>query len=364
MVRAPVCRVLAAAALVLPAVVAMPPATHAAIRATPGTHVAATRPTATGPTASAPRAVVQLSGVSPAVVAPGEKVVISGTVRNDGTTPLVRPTVRVVAGTLPNTREAVRDWAVQAGPAQGDVVGTTRLAGSIAPGTAAGFRISVDGIASRRSDATYGAVPLSVESADTAVRTFAGYQRIKQYQPLAISWAVPLTLDPDPDLFSGSGTARETAWNSALDSSSRVTRVLDATQDAPVTWALDPSLTPGLLPAPVDAGATGTQELRLRTATEVRITQEAQRHSPWVLADTDADLGAVASQPGTTDCSPISSAARRTWRKGSAVAPTSPGRPMAPTPRARVRTAPAVPGAPARRPGARRAARSLPASPA
>ena len=306
MVRAPVCRVLAAAALVLPAAVALPPATHAAVRAVPGIQAAApgARVAATRPTVTAPRAVVQLSGVSPAVVAPGQKVVISGTVRNDGTTPLVRPTVRVVAGTLPNTREAVREWAAQAGPAQGDVIGTTRLAGSIAPGTAAGFRISLDGIASRRSDATYGAVPLSVESADTTVRTFAGYQRIKQYQPLAISWAVPLTLDPDPDLFAGPGAARESAWSSALDASSRVTRVLDATQDAPVTWALDPSLTPGLLPAPVDAGATGTQELRLRTATEVRITQEAQRHSPWVLADTDADLGAVASQPGTTELFP------------------------------------------------------------
>ena len=300
MVRDPVRRVLAAAALVLPAalvspVLAVPPA-QAAPRAIPAAGGAATRPGV----AAAAQAVVQLTGVSPAVVAPGQPLVVTGTIRNDGDTPLARPTVRVVAGAFDNTRAAVRDWAVQTGPAQGDVVGQARLKGNVAPGTAAGFRISIDGIASRRADATYGAVPLSVETTGSAVRTFAGYQRIKQYQPMAISWAVPLTLDPDPDLFGTGGTARETAWTSALDSSSRVTRVLDATQDAPVTWALDPSLTPSLLPDPIDSGAPGTQELALRTATESRITAQAGRHTPWVLPDTDADLGAVAGQSGAT----------------------------------------------------------------
>ncbi|KQU68214.1 hypothetical protein ASD62_11635 [Phycicoccus sp. Root563] len=301
---------LAAAALVLPALLT-PHATAAAgptapaVRAIPATATTtATTTTTTAaagrPAAAAADAVVQLTGVSPAVVAPGQALVVTGTIRNDGTTPLARPTVRVVAGTLANTRAAVRDWAAQAGPARGDVIGQTRLKGNVAPGTAAGFRISIEGVASLRTDATYGAVPLSVESGTSAVRTFAGYQRIKQYQPLSISWAVPLTLDPDPDLFGASGTARETAWTSALDASSRVTRVLDATQDAPVTWALDPSLTPSLLPDPIDAGQTGTQERVLRTATEDRITQEARSHTPWVLPDTDADLGAVVGQAGAT----------------------------------------------------------------
>ncbi|WP_344193125.1 DUF6049 family protein [Pedococcus aerophilus] len=317
MVRVPVCRVLAAAALVLPAALTAPTATAtaaasltataAAPSAVASTSVAKATTTTAATTAERPsvaaadaRAVVQLTGVSPAVVAPGQPLVITGTVRNDGTTPLARPTVRVVAGSMDNTREAVRTWATETTPAQGEVIGSTRLKGTIAPGTAAGFRISMTGVASRRAEATYGAIPLSVESADSVVRTFAGYQRIKQYQPLAISWAVPLTLDPDPNLFGAGGTEREAAWTSALDGSSRVARVLDATQDAPVTWALDPSLTPALLPDPIDAGATGTQELALRTATEERITAQARRHTPWVLPDTDADLGAVVGQAGAT----------------------------------------------------------------
>ena len=294
MVGVPVCRVLAAAALVLPAVLAPSAAAEASAHAIPAGAPAAT--TATTPA----KAVVQLTGVSPAVVAPGQELVVTGTIRNDGGTPLARPTVRVVAGTLANTRAAVRDWASRTDPAQGDVVGQTRLKGTIAPGTAAGFRVSIGGLSTRRADATYGAVPLSVESAGAVVRTFAGYQRVKQYQPLSISWAVPLTLDPDPALFGASGPAREKAWTSALDASSRLTRVLDATQDAPVTWALDPSLTPSLLPDPIGSGATGTQERALRTVTEERITEQAGPHTPWVLPDTDADIGAVAGQSGAT----------------------------------------------------------------
>ena len=103
--------------------------------------------------------------------------------------------------------------------------------------------------------AAYGAIPLSVQSGTASVRTFAGYQRTKQYQPMSISWAVPLTLDPDPNLFGGSGAARETAWTEALADGSRVYRVIGATEDAPVTWAIDPTLTPGLLPDGVDIEA-------------------------------------------------------------------------------------------------------------
>ena len=37
----------------------------------------------------------------------------------------------------------------------------------------------------------YGALPISIESGTASVRTFAGYQVIKQYQPMSIAWAVP-----------------------------------------------------------------------------------------------------------------------------------------------------------------------------
>ena len=296
MARSPVCRVLAAAVLALPALTASVLAASADPAPTGGAAAAVPAVRAAAPAGGS---TVQLTGLSPAVVTPGDTLTITGTIHNDGTTALTRPLVRVVSGTYPaapDARQAVRDWATATGPAQGKVVGQARLAGNVAPGTSAAFRVKVAGLATLRDESTYGALPLSVESGTSAVRTFAGYQRIKQYQPMSVAFAVPLTLDPDPDLFGAGGTARESAWASALNPSSRLSRVLDATQDAPVTWALDPTLTPSLLPDPVDAGAAGTRENALRSATELRISSASALHTPWVLPDTDADLGAVAGQ--------------------------------------------------------------------
>jgi hypothetical protein len=274
--RASVCRVLAAAALALPAWAA-----------------------GSGP-ASAAGVDLALSAVTPAVVMAGQDLVVTGTVHNDGTGPLNRPTVAVVMPTaetaLRSTREAVQSWATATGPAEGTVVGQTRLAGAVPPGGTASFSIRVPRLASL-GGAAYGAIPLSIQTGTSSVRTFAGYQRTKQYEPMSISWAVPLTLDPDPNLFGGRGTSRETAWGEALAEGSRVNRVLDATQDAPVTWAIDPTLLPGLLPEGVDLGdgsTQGDQETAVRAATQARITDAATRHTPWVLPDTDADLAAVA----------------------------------------------------------------------
>jgi Family of unknown function (DUF6049) len=281
----PVCRALAAAALVVPAtaVEALAPAA-----ADPAVPVAASATSATDLT-------VQLTSVSPAVVTPGAPVVVDGVVRNEGATAVTAPTVRAVLGTMEATRPAVRAWAQATGPAQGAVVGTVRASSAVPPGGTAAFRLRLTGLA-ERGLTTYGALPLSIEVDGSSVRTFAGYQRLKQYVPVSIAWAVPLTLDPDPNLFGATGDTRETAWAQALDPTARLHRVIDATEDAPVTWAVDPTLTPGLLPDPVDTGAPGSRERTLRTTTQSRIATLAGSHGPWVLPDTDADLAAVAGQ--------------------------------------------------------------------
>ena len=273
---ASVCRVLAAAALALPVwAVGSSPASAAGVD-------------------------LALTAVTPAVATADQDVLVTGTVHNDGTAALNRPTVTVVMPTaealLRSTREAVQRWAAATGPAQGTVVGQTRLAGAVAPGATTSFSVTVQRPTSL-GRAAYGAIPLSVQSGTASVRTFAGYQRAKQYEPMSISWAVPLTLTPDPDLFGGGGPTREAAWSQALADGSRVNRILEATQDAPVTWAIDPTLTPGHLPDGVDIGdgsTQGDQETAMRAATQDRITQAAPRHTPWVLPDTDADLAAVA----------------------------------------------------------------------
>lgn len=275
MLRASVCRVLAAAALAVPAWFAAPAP------------------------ASAAEVTVELGSVSPAVAMAGDDLVVTGTLRNDTARPVVRPVVSVVLGSMEPTRRAVAEWAGQTGPANGRVVGQSRLAGTVAAGASLAFSVRVPELASL-GEATYGALPISIQSGTAVVRTFAGYQRTKQYQPMTISWAVPLTLDPDPNLFGGSGPARETAWTEALTDGSRVSRVIRATEDTSVTWAIDPTLTPGLLPTDVDiepGSPAGREESLIRTAVEDQITRAAPRHTPWVLPDTDADLAAVAGAP-------------------------------------------------------------------
>jgi Family of unknown function (DUF6049) len=284
--RFAVCRVLTAAVLALPLLGA--PSTTA--RADPGGPPASALPAAATPTAS-----LTLTSVSPTIVRPQDQLVVAGNLHNEGTTALDRPVVRVVLGPADTRmdRAGVQAWATQTGAAPGTEVARVRLKTSVAPGESQPFQVTVKGLATKGA-ATYGALPLSVEAAGAALRTFAGYQRVKQYQPMALAWAVPLTLDPDPNLFGAAGPARETAWASALGEGSRVSRVLAATRDAAVTWAVDPTLTPSLL-KDAHSDGTGEQEQSLRKATQDQIQSMAAQHGPWVLPDTDADLAAVAA---------------------------------------------------------------------
>lgn len=235
---------------------------------------------------------LELTAVSPAVLRPGQTLTITGTIRNTTPATLRKPTVRVVLRDENLDRAEILRWAKATGPASGSEVGHTSLAANLAPGASAAFAVKVKGL-DQHGAMRYGALPISVESGTSSVHTFAGYQWLKQYQPMSVAWAVPLTLDPDPTLFGPPGADREAAWAQALGPSSRLGRVLDATTDAQVTWALDPTLTPSLLPPAVEAAAGTTQEAALRTAVEARIRDGAARHTPWVLPDTDADLGAA-----------------------------------------------------------------------
>ncbi len=293
--RGSVCRVLATAALAVPAVV-VPVGADQSASAEPSSGGHAVTSPAAAPGAAATDLDVQLTGVSPAVVADNEDLTVTGTVRNTSGATIDRPTVQVVLGSnrVDLSRDAVREWAAQTGPAQGSVVGQTRVGVALTPGDSAAFRVTVKNLG-HRGNVTYGALPLSVQSGGDSVRTFAGFQSVKQYEPLSLAVAVPLTLDPDPDLFGAEGAARDAAWTRALGPDSRVAHVLDATSSTDVTWAIDPTLTPTLLPGfgEFPQGGTGEEE-KVRTQTENRIRTAASQHRPWVLPDTDADLAAAA----------------------------------------------------------------------
>ena len=207
----------------------------------------------------------------------------------------------------------------------------------LAPGTAAGFRLTLTAspAGAPRPTAPY---PLSVESADDArVRTFPGYQRPSSTIRCRSAWAVPLTLDPDPDLFGRPpGAARETRlelgrWAPA----SRVTRLarrhpgrsghLGPRPDArPRACCPRPRRRPGATRAPRSCVCAP------RPRSHHPAAPPHARGSWPTPTPTSAPSRASA---GTTELfrglvRPLD----RAWPRGSAVAPTSPGRPTAPTP--------------------------------
>ena len=169
------------------------------------------------------------------------------------------------------------------------------------------------------------------------MRTFAGYQRIKQYQPMAMAWAVPLTLDPDPDLFGAAATARETAWASALGDGSRVIRVLDGhRRTRPSPGPLDPTLTPCLLPDRRTATGTGDAGAVAAHRHQDQIDSRAAQHGAVGAARHRRRPRGRRCEPARAEglMQSLVDRAAPSGRGRSAVGPTSPGRPTAPTPRA------------------------------
>ena len=307
MPRLGVCRALTVVSLLLPALGLAAAPAGAERAAAPPVPVAAPAPALPRATAADSRLQITLSSVSPTIAGPGQTVTLRGAVTNRGSAAVSRPEARVVLGQQAlATREQVDRWSVAQGPPEGREVGRSRIGASLAAGATASFSVSIKNAASLRQP-TYGALPLSVEVGGTSLRTFAGYQRQKEYQPLRLGWVVPLTLDPDPALFGAEGEARTAAWAHALGASSRLGRVLETTESAPVTWAIDPTLLPSLLPegsgepksSTTQGGATG--EAAVRSAVEERIRAGAPQHSPWVLPDTDADVAAVADAQSQSD---------------------------------------------------------------
>ncbi len=115
--------------------------------------------------------------------------------------------------------------------------------------------------------------------------------------------------------------------------------MVESTESAPVTWAIDPTLLPSLLPKDTgEPGAGGepadskSTEVSARQAMEDRIRSVAGQHTPWVLPDVDADVAAVADsgKPSALASTLVSRPPRSRlhWGHGA----TSRGPPTAATP--------------------------------
>ena len=249
---------------------------------------------------SADPVTVTLAGVSPTIARPGNPVVLSGTLRNTGTTAIATATVRARLSTTGlQTRAGVQSWAAGDSPqATGPVVASEDLAEPLPAGGTASFRLTIPADAVRNGEG-FAALPLAVD-ADTGgtvlgqARTFLPWYYKKEFvAPLALTTVVPLTLDADPNLFTAPGAERNKAWSAAIGPDSRLQSVLTGTADAPVTWAIDPAV---LGPA-ADASAapgnspTGTAGGRAPTPTATPTPRGGGRTPPGRGRRTGPDLG-------------------------------------------------------------------------
>ncbi len=279
---------------------------------------------ATSTPAAAPALTSRMTAITPNIATVGQPVAVQVSVTNTGTQPLTRGSliVRLSRNSL-TSREGLSRWL-----AEGTGTGFThsveqRISGTLAPGATSLITATIPG-SHLRSDRPFGVFPMSLEvrfgSVASTRATVLPFFRIKEFQPLAIAFAAPLTPDPDPDLVAEPGPEREKAWTRTAGRTSRLARIVDATADHPVTWAIDPGLLPDaiaskLSPSLGEAGvsATPTQpagtpaaaggngvtssggpaETQARADMAARVTADPALHPLWQLPIHDPDVSAL-----------------------------------------------------------------------
>jgi hypothetical protein len=299
----------------------------AAVSARAGAEPAVTRPA--DPSTDTFPVSVSVTGVSPQVLAPGQDLTVTATLRNDGDEVVEAPraSVRIYRYRM-SDRDELAAWA-DAGATSpiGDVAGTTALDAPLAPGASVSVQVLVPASDIRllRTDDAWGPRGLTLDVGDGSRRvgvdrTFLLWASAAEVPTAHVSVlssvvgpaaeptgagagaAVDATEDPDgaeaptptPTTVPTGGTDDPDDPLEALTSSGgRLGRVLQATADFPfVSWAVDPAL--------VDRAATGSSAAQtwLTGLTEAAADREVLR-LPWA----DPDLAAIAhaGQDSSTD---------------------------------------------------------------
>ncbi|HEX7536930.1 MAG TPA: DUF6049 family protein [Dermatophilaceae bacterium] len=304
--------------------------TSPAAAATPATQAAAGTALAArthSAATTAPLSVI-LTAVTPTVATPRAPITITGLVRNTGRVAIASPVAQALLGQRPlTTRPAVSDWAAGTGQQPLTEVARAPLGKTLAPGSATTFVLTVPATAISSRDA-FAVLPLRVAVVGSTtgatialggLRTFLPtLSSMKRYVPLAVAWLVPLTLDPDPALHGTDSPARTAAWKKAVGPGSRLDRLIQGTEGANVTWAIDPAiLGPRPIPAaavsatptPTSSPSTGPEPgtssapdpvTAATTALANRLKADSPRHTLWSLPYADPDLSALMRFPSAS----------------------------------------------------------------
>lgn len=255
----------------------------------------------------ADRAIVTLTALTPTVVAPGDAVTITGTITAPTTGPLTSPRVRLVQGSPVTQRDQIDTWAAGTDPASGPQLGSVTLPSVLASRTEE-FTLSLPGGAVD-SDQPFAALPVSVEvvqeSASEPVgiaRTFLAWNARKEYDKLQVATVLPITLNPDVELFSRDTVVRDRAWQSAIGPGSRIRRIIDGTANSPITLAVDPSVFGPDVTDPVVAGPSGSGDAQSPTPTSTSpdAAGPGQPTGPSSGATTESPRSTTSAEPSAT----------------------------------------------------------------
>ncbi len=201
---------------------------------------------------------LDLTGVSPAFLRPGEPLTVAGTLTNHATSPVADATVTLrLQRNAPRTRSAIDLWLdldVRFATLQ---LARLNLERSLAPGESTAFRLTVppEDFPIAAVPSAFGSRGIAVDAAgagesgplEATARTLLVWYPGSNAQPTTVSLLVPL-VPTASDLIGAALGATTVAETSA----ERLIGLAGATAVAPaVTWALDPLVLAGL--DPVDA---------------------------------------------------------------------------------------------------------------
>ena len=258
---------------------------------------AASAPSASAP---APNAAISVSAITPAVAVPGTPVTITGTL-TARQRPLTAPAVRVVLGRTPiRSRNDVRAWVADQSSPDGRELAASPSTTALALGASRPFTLTIPA-GSLALDRAWGVAPIVLEMTDSdpldheVLRTFVGWQRNKEYQPLSIAVIAPVTLPPNTALFDADAATRTDAWRAEVGTGSRIDRILSGTDGAtvPVTWAVDPAVLGRDQRTAAQISADPVTPIVAPLAR--RLSEAAPRHRLWALPYADPDLAATAT---------------------------------------------------------------------
>ena len=271
---------------------------------------------------------ITLTSVTPVVDAsdatPDEpaEATIRGRITNGGQSAIERPTVSVVRGDATMNRAGIARWSESTAPAIGTLLDDAELP-SVAPGRSASFALTV-AAADLAPGRSWGVSPVSVQSGPTAVRTFIGVHRAKEYEPLRLLWGVPVTLPATEEMWGAPGADRSAAWEREVGEESDLAETTSRRPRAGEMWLVDPLLLPEHAPE-ADRGLPAAEQEARSTRAEA-LAEVLDPDRTVILPAADADVVAATSPPTRSLLRPqvrtAAAAAERLDARGDVVWPS------------------------------------------